>query len=432
MASNVLAQQYFRQLTETPALIFEIQSAHTQRIFELQNAHAQRIFELQNANAELKRKVESTVSLKTTAEIYSRDEAVPRLAELQEAARAHGAFLREMEEKRDEWTAQLARAGETEAGLREEIAEMKERCEGTEQKLGELKGELESSKEEESLLLTELIEMIEHYLDAKEKVRALTEQLEAGKETAAELGNEQEAMVNAESEGDDDRLIVGAAPATGHLSLMPDKQYVVVVQSNGINFKFTVVVDYGADGGARFLRRKELPGQLMDRITGLQQFWQSTRRGQTGELPRELQFPPPGCVTSKLVNRAVRWKIGYEGRYACADCVMNGLPCFTFDGQVYKLLPVHPQSRCGGQADEPCWNWIAVFGQPGMRGQLPAAEQRGYAGREVDSGKTEPSREATPAAEWIQANRSQHERRLVGNYTVLSDATVPTYNGNGN
>ena len=51
------------------------------------------------------------------------------------------------------------------------------------------------------------------------------------------------------------------------------------------------------------------------------------------------------CVRSKFLRRKMAWRAGDDGWFACNDCAGLGLPCFSWTGKEFWLLPLHDQDR---------------------------------------------------------------------------------------
>ena len=51
------------------------------------------------------------------------------------------------------------------------------------------------------------------------------------------------------------------------------------------------------------------------------------------------------CVRSKFMRRTNAWREGDDGWFACNDCAGQGLPCFSWTGKEFWLLPLHDQDR---------------------------------------------------------------------------------------
>lgn len=88
---------------------------------------------------------------------------------------------------------------------------------------------------------------------------------------------------------------------------------------------------------------------LVARVNAVVQIWQK-RDGSNWlvNLTRPgRRFGGPMCVTTLLSKAGHEWRDGCAGRYACGGCVKRGLPCFTWTGEDFWLLPLHDEDRVG-------------------------------------------------------------------------------------
>lgn len=88
----------------------------------------------------------------------------------------------------------------------------------------------------------------------------------------------------------------------------------------------------GGDDGMGWLERKS--------------FTSSTRTGEGGRGVFK-----PFCITKMAMGGGkTRWRVGGEGRFACADCVASVLPCLSWSPrfEAVLLLPLHETDRVRG------------------------------------------------------------------------------------
>jgi hypothetical protein len=134
------------------------------------------------------------------------------------------------------------------------------------------------------------------------------------------------------------------------------------LDGNEVPFEFTAICKYDAKGNSDFFTSEDLKntvGELWDRIEiCARTIW--TR--EFGELWQDVFQDPsyypssPVCVSQKCQGKRTKWQHrGFEGYYACRDCVEHGRPCFIYslkqhyaddeEKGIFQLLPLHEKDR---------------------------------------------------------------------------------------
>jgi hypothetical protein len=88
--------------------------------------------------------------------------------------------------------------------------------------------------------------------------------------------------------------------------------------------------------------------ELWDHIRRLVDKWEEAKGGDWKYEFEKTGYKPAvrPCVTTKLTTKGrMAWRPGGEGKFACGKCVREGMPCFTWTGEEFWLLPLHDLDR---------------------------------------------------------------------------------------
>ncbi|KAK5109233.1 hypothetical protein LTR62_007215 [Meristemomyces frigidus] len=117
------------------------------------------------------------------------------------------------------------------------------------------------------------------------------------------------------------------------------------------DFKFLAVISWNRNGepgaGYDFTDLDGRITELWEKIEEVKTIWEREKGlGWSWELEkRDPKRNPHPCITRKMHGKPVRWRAGCEGKFACKNCVVLGLPCFTWNGADFLLLPLHEEDR---------------------------------------------------------------------------------------
>ena len=131
------------------------------------------------------------------------------------------------------------------------------------------------------------------------------------------------------------------------------------------HFSFSAICTYKKTGVIdQFFQSEDLSDCdfLWERINKTKHIWDKNSHGSWSVTIKEAVYKSdynamkPPCITRKLSRKRTNWRKGYEGMFACRDCVKMGRPCFVWvpDGSTedalwdkgeLRILPLHHEDR---------------------------------------------------------------------------------------
>ncbi|CAK3975624.1 Hypothetical predicted protein [Lecanosticta acicola] len=111
--------------------------------------------------------------------------------------------------------------------------------------------------------------------------------------------------------------------------------------------------DQGRPGGFNARELDDCMPMLWERIRMIVNLWEEKTEAWKETIEDRVKMSKsktPICVSSKLKIEGrehgnSKWREGCEGKYACRKCVEENVPCFTWTGEEFRLLPLHKMDR---------------------------------------------------------------------------------------